>query len=123
MVLKHQLKEQGKSKLIIEGVEVYFEKCALSGGVLIKGSIPFCAKDLTLSVHETLKNLDAQALHKASAKIEIYAKEGYALFVQKTIELDSFVSFENTIKAFMKIFHFWSSIVEDVLNSQKLLAF
>ena len=122
MILKSQLADQTKAKLIIEGIEVYFEKNRQNNKWTIKASIPFFSDATSNSVLQTLQDLDCAGLKKVQAKLEVYLEQGVAVFVQNVGFIDSYMTFKETVEAFMKLYDFWKSIVEDVIKSESLFA-
>lgn len=122
MILNHQLVDQSKAKLIIEGVEVYFIKDRCKSDWTIKASIPLFSEALSCMTTQVLEDLDSISLKKASAKIELYLEEGCALFSQDVSPISSYDGFKQTIESFMQLYDFWRSIVEDIVKSETLFA-
>lgn len=120
MILKNQLKDQSKAKLIIEGVEVYFETIPQNGKWIIRAKIEYTSEIKAESLKETLETLDHVRLEEGY--LRVYLEEGFVLFHKETHDLFSFDLFKDTMNRFMSTYDFWKSIVEDMIKSQNALS-
>lgn len=119
-ILKNQLLDKSKAKLIIEGVEVFFE--ALSDKNLCKVSAKiYCDVDsLTSSLKENLSSLQYLRLHNKGISLKVCLEEGCVILSQDLKVLSGFMLFKASVETFMSTYDFWKSIVEDMVKSDSL---
>lgn len=120
MILKNQLKDQSKAKLIIEGVEVYFEALPDSGKWVIRAKIEYNLEAHSLSLNESIESLDYVKID--SGYLKAYLEEGFVLFHQETQDPFSFSLFKDAIEHFMSIYDFWKSVVEDMIKNEDVFS-
>jgi hypothetical protein len=118
LILKNQLKDHCKAKLIIEGVEVYFEKGASQDQWLIRANIEYAYEGKNSSLQEIIRSLDKLAIE--NGYLRTYPEEGVVILVQEIEPLNHFTSFKEAIEKYMVIYDFWKSIVEDMMKSKGL---
>ena len=119
MILKNQLMGQSKAKLIIEGVEVYFEKLPGENRWLIKARMYYSPEVQTRSLQDNLQTLDHVKISRGHLKA--YPEEGFVVLYQETEALSGFILFKSTMKDFMSSYDFWRSVVDDMIKSDGVL--
>lgn len=119
-ILKNQLLDKSKAKLIIEGVEVFFE--TISGKNLCRVSAKiYCNVDfLTSSLKENLSSLEYLRLHNKGIALKVCLDEGCVVITQELKVLSGFMLFKASIQTFMSTYDFWKSVVEDMVKSDSL---
>lgn len=118
MILKNQLKDECKAKLIIEGIEVYFETIPDKGKWTIKAKIEYTPEDVTPSLNEIIQSLDFVKIENGS--LISFPEEGFIVLSLEMGDLFSFSLFKEAIKSYMNIYDFWKSILEDMIKSKNL---
>lgn len=122
MILKNQLMDVSKAKLIIEGVEVFFEKAEQANAWKITAHIHFECDNMTKGLIETIEALDFVTIKQCKAHLKAFPSDGVVALVKETRSLQSFSQFKETMRVFMELFDFWKSVVDDVVKSRNLLA-
>lgn len=120
MILKNQLMDHSKAKLIIEGVEVYFELLPGNNCWVLKARIYYPSEVDSPSLQDTLHSLNYVKIQGGNLKV--YPEEGFVVLSQETKDLLSFLLFKSTMEDFMHIYDFWKGIVDDMINSHRTLA-
>jgi len=121
MLLKHQLIDQCKAKLIIEGVEVYFEAHPTKGTWLIKANIDYPLEELTPTLQDNLQSLNYVKIQSHGGFLKAYPKEGFVVVFQEIKIASDFILFKAAMKEFMSIYDLWKSVVDDIVRSDGLL--
>lgn len=119
MILKNQLIDKRRAKLIIEGVEVYFEMLAHSNYWVLKARIYYPLESNSQVLQDLLLSLNYVNIPQGN--LRVYPEEGYVILSQDTPNLLNFASFRSTMEEFMKIHDFWKSVVDDMIKSESFL--
>ena len=114
MILKNQLLDKRRAKLIIEGVEVYFEMLAEGSHWTLKARIHYEAESSALQ--DLLQSLNYVRLPQGNLKV--YPEESCVVLTQETPNLLHFLLFKSTMEQFMKTHDFWKGIVDDMIKSE-----
>ena len=120
MLLKNQLLDHSKAKLIVEGIEVYFEVDQETQKWTIKANIPFYVEEMSGAFIETIESLYYVKIHKARAFLKVFLEEGVVAFSSEVSEITSFICFKESMKVFMELFDFWRSVVEDIVKNEEI---
>ena len=72
MLLKNQLLDHSKAKLIVEGIEVYFEVDQETQKWTIKANIPFYVEEMSGAFIETIESLNYVKIHKVIERLLEY---------------------------------------------------
>lgn len=120
MILTSQISDYDRAKLIIEGVEVYFERQNLQGLWLIKARIYYPLDCLTDDLKETLESLDHINVHGGGA-LKAYPEKGFVVFSKEYLAPLNESMFKSNIVEFMSKYDFWKSVVDDMIKSEGLL--
>jgi hypothetical protein len=120
MILKNQLIDKRKAKLIIEGVEVYVEMGPQKNAWVIKARIYYPPEIQTPSLQEHLNSLNY--VNISEGYLKAYPEEGFVVLSQETREFLSFLLFKSRMQEFMKTYDFWKSIVDDMIKNERALS-
>ena len=110
-----------KAKLIIEGVEVFFESNPEGNSCLVKSKIYYPLECLTSSLKENLSTLNYVKLQGKGAYLKAYPEEGFVLLCQDIKSVTSFTLFKLAMKHYMSTYDLWKSVVDDMIKSDGLL--
>lgn len=121
MILRNQLMDEKKAKLIIEGIEVFYESNPEKNSCTVKAKIYFPLESLTSSLKENLMTLDYVKLQGKGAYLRAYPEEGFVIFCQDIKVISSFTLFKLAMKHYMSTYDLWRSVVEDMVKSDGLL--
>lgn len=121
MILKNQLMDEKKSKLIIEGIEVFFEANPEKKTCIVKAKIYFPLESLTSSLRENLFSLDYVKLQGKGGYLKAYPDEGFVILCQDIKAISNFSLFKLAMKHYMSTYDFWRSVVDDMITSDGLL--
>ena len=122
MLLRHQLIDHHKAKLIIEGVEVYFEAHPVKEMWTVRAHIDYAPEVMTASLKENLLSLNQLKLHRCGGCLKAYPEEGFVVFSQPMKVATDFLLFKAAMKEFMATYDLWKSVVEDMMKSEGLLS-
>jgi hypothetical protein len=123
MILKNQLQDLCKAKLIIEGVEVFFEKVPHKNSWIIKADIHFTCEEMGPGFIEAIESLDFVTIQRCKAHLKAKPKAGYVSLIKESSSIRSFAEFKESMKVFMELFDFWKSVVDDLVKSRGILVF
>lgn len=123
MILKNQLQDLSKAKLIIEGVEVFFEKTSNKNSWIIKADIQFTCEDMGPGFIEAIESLEFVTIQKCKAHLKAYPEAGRVCLIKESDSIGSFVEFKESMNVFMELFDFWKSVVDDLVKSRGILVF
>lgn len=123
MILKSHLIDQNKAKLIIEGVEVFFEKRPGSKIITVYAHVHFDIDALNEMLNETLNSLTYIKIKNGVGELKAFPEEGFVSIVSSFSSIDTFIGFKDNMKAFMELFDFWKSVVDDVVKTEGSLVY
>ena len=121
MILKNQLMDEKKAKLIIEGVEVFFEANPEKKSCTVKAKIYYPLESLTSSLKENLHSLDYVKLQGKGGYLKAYPEDGFVILCQDIKVISSFTLFKLAMKHYMSTYDLWRSVVDDMIKSDGLL--
>ena len=113
--------DQRKAKLIIEGVEVYFQEHPTRGSWIIKANIDYPLEELTPTLMDNLQSLDCVKIQLHGGSLKAYPEEGFVLVSQEIKISSDFLLFKAAMKEFMSIYDLWKSVIDDMIRSDGLL--
>ena len=119
MILKNQLTDQCKAKLIIEGVEVYFERLPENGKWIIRAKIDYTSEANSPSLSENILSLDYVKID--SGYLKACPEDNYVILIQEMHDLFSFDFFKDAMQNYMSRYDFWKSVVEDMIKNEDVL--
>jgi hypothetical protein len=120
LILQSQLLDQKKAKLIVEGIEIYFQVHLEEDKWILKAKLYVPLESLTSYLEETLSSLDYVNLGKGAA-MKAYPEEGFVVLTHISESSKSFLHFRGLIKDFMSNYDLWKSVIDDMVKSEGLL--
>jgi hypothetical protein len=123
LILTNQLADVSKAKLIIEGIEVFFEKTSQKNTWIIKADIHFACDEMGPGFIDALESLDFVNIQRCKAYLKAFPKEGCVCLIKESSSLGSFIEFKEAMKVFMELYDFWKSVVDDLVKSRGVLVF
>lgn len=113
--------DQRRAKLIIEGVEVYFEAHPTREFWVVKANIDYPLEALTTTLKDNLQTLDYVKIQLHGGSLKAYPEEGFIVMSQEMKASSDFLLFKAAMKEFMSIYDLWKSVVDDMIRSDGLL--
>ena len=123
MILTNQLANLSKAKIIIEGIEVFFEKTSQKNTWIIRADIHFACDEMGPGFIDALESLDFVNIQRCKAHLKASPKEGSVSLFKESSSLGSFVEFKDAMNVFMELYDFWKSVVDDLVKSRGVLVF
>lgn len=120
LILQSQLTDQKKAKLIIEGVEVFFQVIPDLNKWILKAKLFIPLESLTDELEETLSTLDFVNLGK-KVTMKAYPKEGFVILTYIGEASENFLHFRGLVKDFMSNYDLWKSVIDDMVKNEGLL--
>lgn len=120
LILQSQLSDQKKAKLIVEGIEVFFQALDDEGVWVIKAKLYIPPESLSDSLKETLSSLD-HIKASQGVRLKAYPEEGFVILTHITKASESFMHFKGLMKDFMSNYDLWKSVVDDMVRSEGIL--
>lgn len=121
LVVKSQLVDRSRAKLIVEGVEVFIQTSSENKVWTFEAKIGCQYEQLTDFLKDNLMGLNDIKSQFSKALLRAYPEDGFVLISQKFPEVHGYLEFKNTMELFMTSFDFWKSVVDDVVNHENLL--
>ncbi len=113
--------DQRRAKLIIEGVEIYFETHPTKESWVIKANIDYPPEVLTATLKDTLQTLHYVKIQLHGGSLKAYPEEGFIVVSQEMKVASDFLLFKAAMKEFMSIYDLWKCVVDDMIRSDGLL--
>lgn len=123
MILQNQLADLSRAKLIIEGVEVFFERSSNANTFVVKADIHFTCEQMDSCLIEALESLDFVNIQKCKAYLKANPSHHVVSLIKETSSLGSFLEFKDSMRVFMELYDFWKSVVDDLVKSRGVLVF
>lgn len=120
LILKAQLTDQKKAKIIVEGVEIYFsiqedhQIWNLSSKIYVP--TPEMTEDLKELVHGI-----SDMKTKKNQSLKFIEKSGVVVFSMKAPLAMNIVDFKQLIKVYMESYDLWKSVMDDLVESEGLV--
>ncbi len=120
LLLQSQLLDQRKAKIIIEGVEVFFQALPEHDKWVLKAKIFIPLESLTQALEEELTSLDEVQTGKG-VLIKTIPDEGVVTISYIAKASSSFLQFKALIHDFMSSYDLWKSVTDDMIKNEGLL--